>query len=53
MKLSTALLSQQLRFNFNKNYIQNPKVKAYNMEALGHKNDKNTVVFRPQMMSQI
>ena len=40
MKISTTLLSQQLRFNFKKHFIQNPKVKAYNMEALGHKNDQ-------------
>ena len=36
MRLSGKLLSQ-LRFNVEKHFIQNPKVKSYPMEALGYK----------------
>ena len=39
MKLTSAVLNQ-FRFNFEKHFIQNPKVKSYTMEALGHKGDK-------------
>ena len=38
MKLSGAFLNQ-LRFNFQKHFVQNPKVKTHTMEALGHKGD--------------
>ena len=36
----TTLLFNQLRFNFEKHFIPNKNVKAYNMESLGHKGDK-------------
>ena len=36
MRLSTTFMNQ-LRFNFQKHFIQNPTVKSYTMEALGHK----------------
>ena len=39
MKLTSTFLNQ-LRFHFEKHFIQNPKVKSYTMEALGHKGDK-------------
>ena len=39
MRLSGLLLNQ-LRFNFQKHFVQNPKVKTHTMEALGHKGDK-------------
>merc|ERR1712223_553429 len=39
MRLTTTFLSQ-LRFNFEKHFIQNPKVKSYSMEALGYEGDK-------------
>ena len=39
MKLTSTILNQ-MRFNFEKHFIQNPKVKSYTMEALGHKGDK-------------
>uniref|UniRef100_A0A7M5XD29 Uncharacterized protein n=1 Tax=Clytia hemisphaerica TaxID=252671 RepID=A0A7M5XD29_9CNID len=37
MKLSGVL--SQMRFNFQKHFIQNPGVKTYTMESLGHKGD--------------
>ena len=39
MRLSGVILNQ-LRFNFQKHFVQNPKVKTHTMEALGHKGDK-------------
>ena len=39
MRFSGHLFSQ-LRFNIEKHFIPNPKVKSYTMEALGHKDDK-------------
>lgn len=38
MRLTKFL--NQLRFNVGKHFIQNPNVKAYTMETLGHKGDK-------------
>ena len=38
MRLTRVL--NQLRFNIDKHFIKNPKVKSYTMESLGHKGDK-------------
>ena len=38
MKLTRVL--KQLRFNFEKHFIQNQNIKSYTMESLGHKGDK-------------
>ena len=39
MKLSARLCSQ-LRFNFKKHFIQNPKINVHSMETMGYEGDK-------------